>query len=83
MAIETAELEQQHVNLQFGPNVMWFDLGMTDPRSAQWVVPDQVLVPRNRPTGVRAMYARLAREYEMEPTVPDRRGGVAGDLFPF
>jgi hypothetical protein len=33
---------------------------------------------------VRAMYRRLAREYEeTEPTVPDRRGGVKGDLYDF
>jgi hypothetical protein len=31
---------------------------------------------------VRAMYARLAGEYENEPTVPDRRGGVVGDRYP-
>lgn len=31
---------------------------------------------------VRAMYSRLAREYEAEPTVPDRGGGVVGDRYP-
>jgi hypothetical protein len=31
--------------------------------------------------GVRAMYKRLARAYEAEPTVPDCGGGVPGDLY--
>ena len=31
---------------------------------------------------VRALYARLAREYEAEPTVPDHGGGLPGDRFP-
>lgn len=34
-------------------------------------------------TGVRALYRRLAAEYERQPTVPDRRGGVVGDRYPF
>jgi hypothetical protein len=32
---------------------------------------------------LRAMYRRLAREYEKWPTVPDCRGGVKGDRYPF
>ena len=31
--------------------------------------------------GVRTMYARLARAYEEEPTVPNRNGGAPGDLY--
>lgn len=31
---------------------------------------------------VTEMYERLAREYEAEPTVPDRGGGVSGDRYP-
>ena len=31
---------------------------------------------------LRAMYQRLAAEYELEPTVPDHGGGVKGDRYP-
>lgn len=85
MATATAQLEQGYVDLQFGPNVMWSDLSASDAQ-INWVVPAQAV---RRSTvdpeaGVRALYARLSREYEeMEPGVPDRRGGVEGDLFPF
>jgi hypothetical protein len=30
---------------------------------------------------VRGLYARLAREYEKQPIVPDRGGGVPGDRY--
>ena len=32
--------------------------------------------------GIRDTYARLARDYEAEPTVPDHDGGVPGDRYP-
>ena len=32
---------------------------------------------------VRAMYARLAKQYDARPTVPDCGGGVKGDRYPF
>ena len=45
--------------------------------------PGTVAAEPEESRGVRAMYARLAQEHEeFAPTVPDRRGGVAGDLFP-
>lgn len=31
--------------------------------------------------GVRAMYKRLAAEYDARPTVPDHGGGVPGDRY--
>lgn len=35
-------------------------------------------------SSVKALYQRLAAEYDdTEPAVPDRRGGVAGDRYPF
>lgn len=34
-------------------------------------------------TGVRALYRRLAAAYDEQPTVPDCRGGVVGDRYPF
>jgi hypothetical protein len=32
-------------------------------------------------SGVRALYKRLAREYEKHPIVPDHGGGVPGDRY--
>lgn len=76
MAMATAELEQQHI-VQFGPDVKWFESII---ESIAPVLPE---ARRSKEfVGVRAMYARLAREYEAEPTVPDHGGGVPGDRFP-
>lgn len=76
--LATAELEPQNIDLQFGPNVRWSKFvtlaSVIDAPSAS-----ETAAPTS---GVRAMYARLAQSYDAEPTVPDRRGGVPGDLFP-
>ena len=38
------------------------------------------LAAENKP--LRAWYARLAAEYRKQPPVPDRGGGLSGDLYP-
>jgi hypothetical protein len=50
--------------------------------------PDETLDParpdRDSEMAVRALYARLAREYEeKEPIVRDHGGGLPGDRYPF
>lgn len=75
MAIATAELEQQYI-VQFGPDVEWSE------SIIESIAPVPPEVRRKEVVGVRAMYARLAREYEAEPTVSDHGGGVPGDRFP-
>jgi hypothetical protein len=62
-------VEEQRRAFQFGPDVNWVELDAPAwPMSAE-------------EAGVRAMYARLARAYEAEPTVPNRNGGAPGDLY--
>ena len=48
--------------------------------SAPELVTPAAAVPAVSP--VRDLYAKLAREYEARPTVPDLGGGVPGDRFP-
>ena len=87
MVMATADTEQQRSDLQFGPSVTWYDLS-----APAWAVPDiealgsKAAVPRAQDQvgpeeGLRAMYARLAREYLTEPAVPDAGGGVPGDRY--
>jgi hypothetical protein len=88
VTMSAATVEQQHVDLQFGPNVLWMDVGEISTSARQlglWRVPPGAIeAPTDSPLrGVRAMYARLAQEYERELPVSDHRGGVEGDLFPF
>ncbi|MGH2406454.1 MAG: hypothetical protein ACRDF7_00055 [Candidatus Limnocylindrales bacterium] len=77
----TAELAQQRSDIQVGTGVRWstsFDLENT------FVA--RVFEHRPEPTddsGLRALYARLAAEYEAEPTVPDHGGGLAEDRYQF
>ena len=68
MVMAAIAFEEQRSDFQFGPDVKWSELP----------VPFR---PRVEDAGVRAMYARLARDYEAEPTVPDLGGGVPGDLY--
>jgi len=69
---------EQRIDLEFGPDIMWreFDVQIAAP-----AIPASTrLVDR----GVYAMYADLARQVGVaEPIVPDRRGGVSGDRYPF
>lgn len=41
-----------------------------------------LLLAAAREDPIRALYARLAKAYEARPFVPDRGGGISGDLFP-
>lgn len=78
MVMATADLGQQRSDLQFGPYVEWSEsiviLSMPPVGEARRSKVVEV--------GVRAMYARLASDYEAEPTVPDHGGGVPGDRYP-
>jgi hypothetical protein len=77
VVMATADREAQRTDLQFGPQVSWSESVVS-----VWVLPTSDAEPSDQSGGVRAMYARLARAYDAEPTVPDHRGGVPGDRFP-
>ena len=67
---------EQHAEVQLaGSAVVWsleeISLVIAEARKQQ---PDDVM---------RSMYSRLAREYDAEPVVSSRGGGLQGDRFPF
>lgn len=66
---------------------LWIDYQRTHPRASDhngpFVVQCEDAIAEFFETGVRAMYKRLAREYEARPIVPDHGGGVKGDRYPF
>lgn len=75
------------VGFQFSNNVDWIELPITQPTvafesPAQPLVSVESLASTPQPTGVRALYARLAEAYEAEPVVENRRGGAPGDPYP-
>jgi hypothetical protein len=69
MVAMVAGVEEQRNAFQFGPDVKWVELD----------APARTMSAEE--AGMRAMYARLARAHEAEPTVPDLGGGAPGDLY--
>lgn len=65
------------VGFQFSTNVDWQELPIGQPTAA---FESPAATPQ--PTGVRALYARLAEAYEAEPPTEHRRSGTAGDPYP-
>jgi hypothetical protein len=81
----TADLGEQRSDLQFGAPVTWFER-MEDWAAVRAISEWAAETAPERETGtddgpVRALYARLASNYEAERTVPDLGGGVPEDRY--
>jgi hypothetical protein len=76
----SATLEQRH-DVQFGGGVvvwveyesLWADASRVEQALSESGSEEQ---------GVLGLYARLADAYQAETVLPDRGGGVRGDLYP-
>ena len=77
----TAVLEVPRAKIQVsgGANLTWWFESLKGTLRAPGAAAARYVNERD---GVRAMYARLAREYDAELPVRDRRGGAPGDRFP-
>ncbi len=76
----TAILELPHEKIQMsgGANLRWWFESFT----ALHIPPAAPNARyQNAESGAIGMYARLAREYDAEPAVRDRRGGAPGDRY--
>ncbi len=80
MTFATVTLEQRH-DVQFGGgSVVWveYESLWVDASGAEYAVSQT----GGDDQGVLGLYARLGRAYESEGVLPDRGGGVRGDLYP-